>query len=243
MGTGIAQVAAASGCAVACVDTNSDALARAKAELIDGRFGLRAAVGRGALTAAGLDEAVDRVSWNRDLTALADVDLVIEAVPEDLALKIRIFRELDRATAPATILATNSSGFPVAALAAATDRPERVLGWHWSSPAQVMRFAEIVVTGQTAAGTVETVTALARALHKNPIVVQDQPQAWGYVANRVYWAAVAEARRIVDEGVSTPEDVDQLLVDCFRWPVGPFTMLQGATEGWSSRPRPANSPA
>jgi 3-hydroxybutyryl-CoA dehydrogenase/3-hydroxyacyl-CoA dehydrogenase len=95
-----------------------------------------------------------------------------------------------------------------------------------------MRFAEVVVTPRTDEATVRTVTALARDLGKNPVVVRDRPDAWGYVANRVYWAAVAEARKIVDEGVSSEQDVDQLLTDCFRWPVGPFTMIRGATEGW-----------
>ncbi|WP_235947304.1 3-hydroxyacyl-CoA dehydrogenase family protein [Candidatus Frankia alpina] len=233
IGSGIAQAVAVAGGAVVCVDTSAAARERARRQLVEGRFGLRAAVERGKLAAADVDRVATRIAWESELSAVAGATVVIEAVPEDLALKVRVFRELDRAAAASAVLATNSSGFPVGALAATTDRPTRVLGWHWSSPAQIMRFAEIVVTEHTDPDAVETVTRLAHGLGKNPIIVRDAPMAWGYVANRVYWAAVAEARRIVAEGVSTERDVDQLLVDCFRWPVGPFTMIQGATAGWT----------
>lgn len=233
IGSGIAQAVAVAGGAVVCVDTSAAARERARRQLVEGRFGLRAAVERGKLAAADVDRVATRIAWESELSAVAGATVVIEAVPEDLALKVRVFRELDRAAAASAVLATNSSGFPVGALAATTDRPTRVLGWHWSSPAQIMRFAEIVVTEHTDPDAVETVTRLAHGLGKNPIIVRDAPMAWGYVANRVYWAAVAEARRIVAEGVSTERDVDQLLVDYFRWPVGPFTMIQGATAGWT----------
>ncbi|HVU72869.1 MAG TPA: 3-hydroxyacyl-CoA dehydrogenase family protein [Mycobacteriales bacterium] len=233
MGSGIAQCAAVGGCEVVCVDSSAAALERAARELVDGRFGLASAARRGKLAADEVDAVRERIAWHDELAALAVADLVIEAVPEDLPLKVRVFRDLDRVARAGAVLATNSSGFPVGALAAATDRPEQVVGWHWSSPAQVMPFAEVVVGPQTAPATVDTVTALARALGKNPIVVRDQPNAWGYVANRIYFAAIAEAEAVVRDGVSTPEDVDRLMVDCFRWPVGPFTMMRGATEGWT----------
>ena len=153
-------------------------------------------------------------------------------LPDPVA-QIAAFRELDRRCRPETILATNSSGFPVSAIAAATDRPDRVVGWHWASPAPVMRFAEIVRGPATSDETLETVTALARQAGKNPIVVEDTAMAWGYVANRVYGAMIREAHRVADEGIATREEIDQLMVDCFRWPAGPFGMTRGATSGWS----------
>ena len=152
-----------------------------------------------------------------------------------LDVKLRVFRDLDRAAPAGAILASNTSGFPIAAMAGATTRPERVIGWHWASPAFVMRFAEIVVTNDTAAAVQAAVCEVASRCGKNPIVVKDQPMAWGFVANRVYGAMLREAARVVEEGVATHEQVNQLMVDCFRWPVGPFAMEKGASSGWRER--------
>jgi len=145
-------------------------------------------VARGKLSAADADAARARITWTPELEAAAACDLVIECVPERLDVKLRVFRDLDRLAPPRAILASNSSGFPIAAMAGATTRPERVIGWHWASPAYVMRFAEIVATEAT-----------------SPEVV---------------------------EAVATHEQVNQLMVDCYRWPVGPFAMVKGAVSGW-----------
>jgi len=158
--------------------------------------------------------------------------LVIECVPERLDLKVKVFRDLDRLAPAQTILASNSSGFPLAALAAATNRPDRVIVWHWASPPVVMKFAELVVTEDTDAQVIARVKALASEAGKHPVVVKDQPMAWGYVANRIYAAMIQEAGRVVAEGVASHEDVNQLMVDCFGWPVGPFAMVKGAQTGW-----------
>jgi 3-hydroxybutyryl-CoA dehydrogenase/3-hydroxyacyl-CoA dehydrogenase len=232
MGAGIAQVMAVAGHEVVCHDISDDALRSARTGVEAGRFGLRGAVERGKLTAAEAEAALGRLEFTRDVSALHATDIVIEAVPERLDLKVVVLRDLDRHCPPATILASNSSGFPIAALAAATDRPDRVVGWHWASPAPVMRFAEIVRAPSTSDETVAVVTGLARRAGKRPVVVRDAPMAWGYVANRVYSAMVREAARVADEGVASREDIDQLMVDCFRWPVGPFGMARGATSGW-----------
>ena len=95
-----------------------------------------------------------------------------------------------------------------------------------------MKFAEIVAAEHTSQTTIETVSEVARACGKNPVVVKDNAMAWGFVANRVYFAMIREAQRVVDDGVATREQVNQLMVDCFRWPVGPFAMVAGATSGW-----------
>ena len=150
-------------------------------------------------------------------------------------LKIRIFRDLDRAAPGPAILASNSSGLPIVALAGATNRPAQVIGWHWASPPPVMRLAEIVVTDQTDEKVTETVCDLASRCGKNPIVVKDNPMTWGYVANRVYGAMLREASRVVHEGVASEEQINQIMVDCFRWPTGPFGMVKGATSGWKKK--------
>jgi 3-hydroxyacyl-CoA dehydrogenase len=158
-------------------------------------------------------------------------------VPERLDVKLRVFRDLDRAAPPGAILASNTSGLPIAAMAGATNRPAQVIGWHWASPAFVMKFAEIVVTNDTGPAVREAVCEVAKRCGKNPVVVKDQPMAWGFVANRVYGAMLREAARVVEEGVATHEQVNQLMVDCFRWPVGPFAMVKGAGSGWGDRPK------
>jgi 3-hydroxyacyl-CoA dehydrogenase len=232
MGSGIAQTTAVHGFETVCYDVSRAALDAARREVAEGRFGIRSAVERGKLGSAEADAALARLRFSESFAEAAGVDVVIECVPERLDLKLEVFRELDRAAPAHAILASNSSGFPIAALAGATARPARVIGWHWASPAPVMKLAEIVVTPRTDESVVRTVCELAARCGKNPIAVKDTAMAWGYVANRVYGAMLREAQRVVDEGIATREQVNQLMVDCFRWPTGPFAMVQGATKGW-----------
>jgi 3-hydroxyacyl-CoA dehydrogenase len=232
MGSGIAQTLAQSGYDTVCCDVVEEVLEKARVEVVSGRYGLDRAVERGKLTREEADAAVARLHFSSSLEDVASRDLVIECVPESLDLKIKVFRDLDGLAGPDTILASNTSGFPVTALAAVTERPEKVIGWHWASPAPVMRFAEIVVTPSTGEDTTETVRQVATRCGKNPVVVQDFPTQWGFVANRIYFAMIREAQRVVDAGIASPEDVNQLMTDCFNWPVGPFAMIQGATSGW-----------
>ena len=232
MGAGIAQVTAVAGYETRCYDLDPDAIVAAREQVTTGRYGLDSGVERGKLTREEADAALARLTFTGSFEEAATTDLVVEAVPERLDLKIRVFRDLDRVAPEGTILASNSSGFPIQALAAATDRPDRVIGWHWASPAPVMKLAEIVTTRDTSAATTESVFEVAARCGKRPIVVRDNAMAWGYVANRVYFAMVAEAQKVVDEGIATGAEVDQLMVDCYRWPAGPFGMVAGAGSGW-----------
>ena len=233
MGAGIAQVMAIAGHEVVAYDISTDVLAQSRQDVDTGRFGVKGAVERGKLTVEQADTALARITFTDQLDAVHDVDVVIEAVPERLDLKIEVFRDLDSRCKDTTILASNSSGFPIQALAAATGRPDRVIGWHWASPAPVMKLAEIVRAPKTSDETVSTIERLAAAAGKNPVVVKDTAMAWGYVANRVYGAMIREAQRVIDEGIADRGQIDQLMVDCFRWPAGPFGMVRGAGSGWS----------
>lgn len=232
MGSGIAQVTATAGYSTRCIDIDAAAIERARASVTTGRYGFERAIERGKLSAADAAAALERLDFSTDLGDAGDADLLIEAVPEQLDLKIRVLRDLDRRVSAEALLASNTSGFSIAALGAATDRPDRVVGWHWASPAPVMRFAEIVRAPATSPTAVDVICDVARRCGKNPIVVNDAPTAWGFVANRIYGAALDEARRVVAEGVTDREGVDQLMMDCFGWPTGPFAMVRGATEGW-----------
>jgi 3-hydroxybutyryl-CoA dehydrogenase len=232
MGSGIAQVLATAGHVVRCHDVDQGALDRAAEAVRTGRFGVAGAVERGKLTAEQAEAALARLEFVTDRDAALDADIVIEAIPERLDLKLRFWADVDRSAPERTIFASNSSGFPITALAAVTGRPDRMVGWHWASPAPVMKLAEIVRGPETSDATIETVVRLASNAGKNPIVVNDTTRAWGYVANRIYSAMSREARQVVDEGIATREQVDQLLMDCYRWPSGPFAMFTGATTGW-----------
>ena len=232
MGSGIAQVTATAGYETVCFDLDPQALERALEHVTTGRYGFDRGVERGKTTREAADAALARLSFTSSFDEAAGVDLVVEAVPENLELKQKVFRDLDAAAPPATILASNTSGFPIAQIAEVTSRPELVIGWHWASPPVVMRLAEIIRTTVTSDATADTVIVVATACGKNPVVIHDTTSAWGFVANRVYGAMIREANTVVEEGIATREQVDTLMVDCFNWPVGPYGMARGATSGW-----------
>ncbi len=232
MGSGIAQTLAQAGYDAVCCDISEEVIEKAREQVVSGRYGLDRAVQRGKLDKEAADAALARLKFTTSLEQAARADLVIECVPERLDLKIGLFRDLDELAPEGTILASNTSGFSITALAAATDRPELVIGWHWASPAVVMRLAEIVVTPSTSDETTRIVSECAERCGKNPVVVKDLPTEWGFVGNRIYFAMVREAQRVVDSGIASTDEVNQIMVDCFNWPVGPFAMVKGATSGW-----------
>ena len=232
MGSGIAQSLAQAGYETVGFDTSKDAVEQAGELVRTGRYGFDRAVARGKLERTQADAALDRLSFTTDLDRAVQAGLIVECVPEDLGLKLEVFRDLDERAPAEAVLASNTSGFPVTAIAAATRRPEPVVVWHWASPPPVMKFAEIVRGPKTGDAAVDLVCEAARACGKNPVVVKDNPMHWGFVANRIYAAMLREAGSVVTEGVATHEEVNQLMVDCFNWPVGPFAMVKGATSGW-----------
>jgi 3-hydroxyacyl-CoA dehydrogenase len=232
MGAGIAQSLATAGHDALCYDIDAAVIEKAREHVTAGRYGLERGVERGKVTREDADAALARLSFTLDLAEAADVDVVVEAVPEKLELKQQVFRDLDRAAPAGTILASNTSGFPIVQIAEVTSRPELVIGWHWASPPVVMKFAEIVKTEQTSDATIATIVQLAADCGKHPIVINDTTAAWGFVANRVYAAMLREAAQVLEEGVATKEQIDALMTDCFNWPVGPYGMVQGASSGW-----------
>jgi 3-hydroxybutyryl-CoA dehydrogenase len=233
MGAAIGQTLATAGVEVRLMDRSSQQLSEAKRVVVDGRFGWRRAVERKKLTSQQASDAQARMSFTTEMErALEGASMVIEAIPEDLAKKLQLFRQLGRWTQPEAILASNTSGFPIVALAEVAERPERTVGWHWASPAQIRPFAEIIRTSGTESAAIESVKELAKRCGKNPIVITENPQAWGFVANRILMAAIHEARQIANEGLATPEEIDRLVCDAYAWPVGPFGVLSGASEGW-----------
>ena len=221
-GAGIAQVLAVAGYGVTLY-SGAATLEAVRAEVDEGRFGLRAAADTGRLSGSERLAALDRLAFTAERDeALASADLVILADPPPIAALRALLAQIEEVVAAGTVVACNSEGDPIGAMAMALRRPDRLIGWRWGRPTSTNKTAEIVRCPQTSPGTVDTVVHVARRVGKNPVVVADAPAAWGYVTNRIWEAARAEAARIVSEEVATAEQVDQLVVDCFGWPSGPF---------------------
>lgn len=219
MGRGIAQVVARSGRAVALHDADPAALTEAR-EAIDAT--LMKGVELGKVTAEERSGALERIRGESDLgEAVMDADLVIEAVPEVLALKVDLFAELDAHAPETTILASNTSSLSISALAAATARPERVLGLHFFNPVHRMRLVEIVAHEGIDDAVLETVRDFVESLGKSPIVVTDTP---GFATSRLGIVLGLEAIRMVEAGVASAADIDTALELGYNHPMGPLKL-------------------
>ena len=233
MGGGIAQVLAIAGYRIILRDLTQELLDKTQATVVDGRFGMRAGVQRGKLTDADMEAALSRMDFTTEMADLRDVDLLIEAIPEDMELKRKVFAELDNLIRPEAIFATNTSGFALADLNQAVSRKDRFAGMHWFSPVPAMKLVEVIYSPETSEDTIACVEAAGTKAGKMTIRVKDAPGKYGFVANRIYYAAVAESRKVLEEGVASPEDIDKAMVYGFNWPVGPLAMGAGAKSGWA----------
>jgi 3-hydroxyacyl-CoA dehydrogenase len=232
MGGGIAQSCAAGGFNVRVRDLNDRLIEKTRETIVEGRFGLRGAVERQKLTQQQMDDALARLSFTTAMEDLRDADLLIEAVPEDLDLKKKVFAELDRLIKPEAVFASNTSGFAISDLSQAVARKHRFIGMHWFSPAFVMRLIEIIYAPETSEETIKLLEDVGERVGKETIRVKDAPGKYGFVANRIYFAAVAEAHRVLEEGIASAEDIDKAMRFGFNWPTGPLQMTAGARKGW-----------
>jgi 3-hydroxybutyryl-CoA dehydrogenase len=218
MGGGIAHVFARSGYDVILRDVSAEALERALAAI---SANLDREIKKGKVTAADKPEIRARIRATTDAERLDEADFAVEAVPERLELKRAALAEADRILRPNVILATNTSSISIATLAAATSRPDRFLGMHFMNPVPVMELVEVVRAPQTSDATLAITMALARALGKTPVAVNDAP---GFVANRVLMPMINEAAFAVMEGVATPEAVDAVMKTGMNHPMGPLEL-------------------
>ena len=233
MGGGIGQVLAIAGYRIVLRDLTQELLDKTQATIIDGRFGMRAGVQRGKLTEAEMGAALSRMDFTTEMADLRDVDLLIEAIPEDLELKRKVFAELDKLIRPEAIFATNTSGFALADLNQAVSRKDRFAGMHWFSPVPAMKLVEVIYSPETSEDTIACIEAAGTKAGKVTIRVKDAPGKYGFVANRIYYAAVAEARKVLEEGVASADDINKAMVYGFNWPIGPLAMSAGARSGWT----------
>jgi 3-hydroxybutyryl-CoA dehydrogenase len=234
MGSGIAQALAVGGAQVTIRDVNDEMIAKSRSTIVDGRYGLERGVERGKTSREDADAALARLSWTTDIKDLAKVDLVIEAVPEDLELKKKVFGELDGIVEAGAIFASNTSGLAISDLnkAVSEARRPRFIGMHFFSPAPVMKLVEIIHAPETGEETIVAIEEMCARAGKATVRVKDAPGKYGFIANRIYFAAVREAQAVLKEGIATPEDINKAMVFGFNWPVGPLAMIEGATKGW-----------
>ncbi|MCG6794724.1 3-hydroxyacyl-CoA dehydrogenase family protein [Geobacillus sp. YHL] len=219
MGSGIAQTAAMAGKTVYLYDVSEAALQNG---LASAEKSLRRFVKTGGLSEPEARAALGRIRSTVDLAeAVRGADVVIEAVPENLALKKDVFRKLDELTKPDAILATNTSELSVTALAAATNRPENVIGMHWFNPAPVMKLIEIVKGETTSDDTVDAIRRLSVELGKETVVVKDRQ---GFVTTRALAAHMIECIRMYEEGVASAEDIDKAVRLGLDYPMGPLEL-------------------
>ena len=233
MGGGIGQTLALGGYKVIIRDLTDELLEKTRSGLIDGRFGLKGGVERGKVTGEQMDAAVANLSYTTALEDLRDVELLIEAVPENLELKRKVWAELDSLVKPGAIFATNTSGFAIQDLNQAVARKDLFLGMHWFSPANIMRLVELIHAPETSGEAIEALEDVCAKAGKVSVRVKDAPGEYGFIANRIYYAAVAEARKVLEQGIATDEDINKAMVYGFNWPVGPLAMAAGARRGFA----------
>jgi 3-hydroxybutyryl-CoA dehydrogenase len=218
MGHGIAQVAATSGFEVCLVDVVPQALEQGLSKI--GKS-LEKLVQKERLSGEQREAALGRIGTSSELDALAEVDLVVEAVVEKLEVKQQVLGELESACRDDAILASNTSSISISRLAAATSRPQKVIGMHFMNPVPLMKLVEIIRGLATDQETYEQVDALTRALGKTPVEVFDSP---GFVSNRVLLPMINEAIFCLYEGVGEAEAIDEVMRLGMNHPMGPLAL-------------------
>jgi 3-hydroxybutyryl-CoA dehydrogenase len=219
MGSGIAEVLARSGLDVVGVEVDEAALERGRSYL---EHSTNRALSRGKLTEDERAKVLERITFSTSLTDLADVELVVEAIPERLDLKQQVFAELDKICHPETILATNTSSLSVTEIAVSTERPGRVLGMHWFNPAPVMGLVEVVQTVVTEPSVVEDVEALIEKVDKTDVTAGDRA---GFIANALLFGYLNHAVTMYSSGYASREDIDSAMRFGCGHPMGPLALL------------------
>jgi 3-hydroxybutyryl-CoA dehydrogenase len=215
MGAGIAQVVAASGREVALFDAQPGAVERALETI---RRSLDRLAEKGGAPPA---QVLQRVGTVERVADAGDVDLLIEAVVEDAAVKAEVFREADRVLPAHAILASNTSSIPIRSLAAVTSRPDRVIGMHFFNPVPLLKLVEVIRATETADETAAAIVALARELGKEPVEVQDVA---GFVSNRILMPFINEAVHTLAAGIADAEGIDTVAKLGFGHPLGPLAL-------------------
>nr|MBC7245159.1 3-hydroxyacyl-CoA dehydrogenase [Chloroflexota bacterium] len=218
MGAGIAQVITYSGLPVVLKDVDQKMLDKGMEQL---RSIYQRRVDSGKMSAGEMQEKVSLVTPTLSYDEFSDVDIVIEAVPEVMSLKKKVWAELDAVCPEHTIFASNTSALSISEMGAATKRPQKMIGMHFFSPAHVMKLVEIIPGLDTSQETIDDVVMFTESLRKIPVVVQECP---GFLVNRLLMPYLGEATFALQEGAATAREIDETMVQ-FGWPMGPFTLM------------------
>ncbi|HEX5942601.1 MAG TPA: 3-hydroxybutyryl-CoA dehydrogenase [Anaerolineales bacterium] len=217
MGNGIAQVAATSGYEVSCMDVQSAALERAKTGIAKSTAKL---LEKGILTQEQ-KESADQIRYVGDMSTMRDADFVIEAATENPELKFRIFKDIDTNAREDVILATNTSSISITKIAAATKRPDKVIGMHFMNPVPLMKLVEVIKGLATSEETLSTTLALCKVMGKEAWEANDSP---GFISNRILCPMINEAIFALQENVGTPEAIDAVMKLGMNHPMGPLAL-------------------
>ena len=218
MGNGITQVAACAGIEVVMIDIQQEYVDKGIATI---EKSLAKLVSKERMTQEDADSARSRISTAIDRSACSDVDLVVEAVPEILELKLSIFAELDGICKPDCILATNTSSISISEIAAATSRPNKVIGMHFMNPVPIMKLVEVINGKETSEDVTASVLEAAERMGKIPLMCNDSP---GFVSNRILCPMINEAILTLQEGVAEPEAIDGIMKLGMNHPIGPLAL-------------------
>jgi 3-hydroxyacyl-CoA dehydrogenase/enoyl-CoA hydratase/3-hydroxybutyryl-CoA epimerase len=220
MGAEIAQVITYAGLPVVVKDIDQGQLDLAR-KSVEGIYQRR--VDKGKMTPAQMQEKLDLIEYTLDYDEFADVDIVIEAVPEVMKIKQQVYKELDEVCPPDTIFASNTSALSISEMGSVTDRPHRMIGMHFFSPAHVMKLVEVVPSPETDQDTIDTVEQFTQELRKIPVIVQECP---GFLVNRLLLPYLNEATMALEQGAATAQEIDEAMGrDGFGWPMGPFFLM------------------
>jgi 3-hydroxybutyryl-CoA dehydrogenase len=217
MGNGIAQVAATSGYRVTCMDVVPAALEKAKATIAKSTAKL---VEKEKITVYQ-KAATEAINFVTDIGNIGDADLIIEAATENPELKFKIFKELDEKAREGVILASNTSSISITKIAASTNRPDKVIGMHFMNPVPLMTLVEVIRGLGTSDETTQTTMEVCKVMGKVPVEANDAP---GFISNRILCPMINEAIFALQEGIGTPEAIDQVMKLGMNHPMGPLTL-------------------
>jgi len=217
MGNGIAQVAATSGYRVTCMDVMPAALEKAKATIQKSTAKLL----EKEKISAEQKAAADEINYVVDMSSMSEADLVIEAATENPELKFKIFKEMDEKAREGVILASNTSSISITKIAASISRPDKVIGMHFMNPVPLMKLVEVIRGLGTSDETTQITVDICKVMGKEPVEANDSP---GFISNRILCPMINEAIFALQEGIGTPEAIDQVMKLGMNHPMGPLTL-------------------
>jgi len=220
MGAGIGQLCSQQGYEVTVVDVSEEVLSKAQEKV---RSGLKRRVEKGKISEEEMESVLSRIRWSTDLNLARESDFVVEAVFEDLDLKKEVFTKLDSICSPETILATNTTALSVSEIAAATSRPDKVIGMHFFNPAVIMKLVEIIRGEKTSDKTVEKTKMFAQKLGKVPIATHKEAPAG--IVSRVLASLLNEAAIVYENGIASAQDIDEAMKLGAGLPMGPLALI------------------